>query len=1083
MRNRSISLLVSLWTLSACGGNPEVATPPLDGQGGSAGMQGDGSVNPDGAAGASGGGGTIIINDASDDTTASDADPCAALQCPQDQHCGLVDGGAACVPNVCSELGCSATETCVTTDGGAYCKDNTCTTDVQCSADQYCNGTICVKDVCVAGAARCEGEAVMACRSNGGGEDTRFTCASGSGYFASHCTQDGSSAYCGCEDDWDCPSYTECDVASCAGTGQKPTCSLPSKPFADMLPTNEITWGGTFASPTATGSPFPDSTQVVATPAVANLDDDNGDGLIDERDFPEILFATFCGHDFTTNGVLRAIHGGGPNKGKDFFAACGGTVWHEGADPAAATCACANADLDSTAGIAVGDLDGDGVPEIVAVLEGAGASAGSIRIYSNTGETLATSPSFDHGGANPAPSLANLDHAGLAEIVVGRSVWMLDKPQGGAIQFVDRFAGSLMHGKNNQGPVSCVANVQGDERLELIAGTTVYRLPTPPAGVTKISQCQGPGATPDEIAFCAGQLMVVWDGQTVNGATAVPAGRREGFCAVADILGADQVGAPGPGNPLDGQAEVIVISAGWLQVFDGQDGTLRRAVQLDASGGGTPNVDDFDGDGFPEVSSAFSAAFVVADLQQATTGGECDAWTAAPADDSVTCAAANKARTPPLVKCTQDADCGDLAKFACNEQLGSCVCLHNGWRRKTQDDSSQVTGSSVFDFNGDGAAEVVYNDECRFRVYDGLTGDVWVREPSESRTRIEYPVVADVDNDGNAEIVFATTTESGFCTEHLSSSYNAGIEVWGDANDLWVSARRIWNQHAYHVTNVTESGGIPLFEPESWKPLNGRLYNTYRSNPRSQDVAPDLAAIGIQVSSPDAACGQLSSLLDITVQVTNQGDLRVGPGVILAFHGTWTSPSLQEPLYGPGSTPLTATLQNSLEPGDSVLVTVHYDAANNAPKVVPNQIRAVVDDGDKERECVETNNELTAAVDPGSTMPDLRIDLGVISASTCPSPQVPTTVFNDGTEPASNVVVRYYAGDPSSGGKMLHEETIAGPIAPGASASITPSLSGFPQGLAILVYGVVDPDNAIAECNDGNNRDTAADKVMCTKLQ
>ena len=178
--------------------------------------------------------------------------------------------------------------------------------------------------------------------------------------------------------------------------------------------------------------------------------------------------------------------------------------------------------------------------------------------------------------------------------------------------------------------------------------------------------------------------------------------------------------------------------------------------------------------------------------------------------------------------CTEDADC--LAGEAvCNQTISKCVCLHNGWRRQTEDDSSKVTGSSVFDFNGDGAAEVIYNDECRFRIYNGLDGEVEFSEPSESRTRIEYPVVADVDNDGNAEIVFGTSNESGFCSEGLVEQYNAGIEVWGDAGDYWVSARRIWNQHAYHVTNIKEDGSIPIVEPKSWLSHNGRLYNTYRS--------------------------------------------------------------------------------------------------------------------------------------------------------------------------------------------------------------------------------------------------------------
>jgi hypothetical protein len=38
-------------------------------------------------------------------------------------------------------------------------------------------------------------------------------------------------------------------------------------------------------------------------------------------------------------------------------------------------------------------------------------------------------------------------------------------------------------------------------------------------------------------------------------------------------------------------------------------------------------------------------------------------------------------------------------------------------------------------------------------------------------------------------------------------------------------SRRIWNQHAYHVTNVLEDGRIPRNMPASWKSLN-----TFRTN-------------------------------------------------------------------------------------------------------------------------------------------------------------------------------------------------------------------------------------------------------------
>ena len=33
--------------------------------------------------------------------------------------------------------------------------------------------------------------------------------------------------------------------------------------------------------------------------------------------------------------------------------------------------------------------------------------------------------------------------------------------------------------------------------------------------------------------------------------------------------------------------------------------------------------------------------------------------------------------------------------------------------------------------------------------------------------------------------------------------------VYGDANDQWVRTRKLWNQHAYHITTVTSTLGIP----------------------------------------------------------------------------------------------------------------------------------------------------------------------------------------------------------------------------------------------------------------------------------
>ena len=534
---------------------------------------------------------------------------------------------------------------------------------------------------------------------------------------------------------------------------------------------------------------------------------------------------------------------------------------------------------------------------------------------------------------------------------------------------------------------------------------------------------------------------------------------------MADVLGADPTIDPGPDNPLDGRPEILVIANGRLFVFSAGDGTLQRDIDLqDGSRGGAPNVDDFDGDGFPELGTAFLSRYIMYDFQSPSAA--CPAWPEV-LEEGQPPPAGNPPRQPGGA-CSSDADC-TAGEAVCNPLLGQCVCLHNGWQSRTEDDSSRVTGSSVFDFNGDGAAEVIYNDECRFRIYNGLNGEILFSEPSESRTRVEYPVVADVDNDGNAEIVFCTTTESGFCSENLDNQYNAGIEVWGDASDTWVSARRIWNQHAYHVTNVTESGAIPRREPESWLSYHGRSYNTYRSNPRSYAWGPDLEPTGMQFTSPGSACGQLSSQLEITLVVANNGDLRVGPGVEISFTGNWTDIPLSEPLLDDQGDPLTIVLQNNIAPGAFILVNASYDAANNSPGRLPDEITASIDAADSERECREDNNGITAPVAAGEQAADLRLELGPIDNAWCPTPSVETTVYNDGSLPASAVLVRYFAGDPDQGGGVIHEEVVPDVIPPGQSVTFTAFLSQFPLRL-VTVWAVVDPDNTVFECNDGNNK-------------
>ena len=107
----------------------------------------------------------------------------------------------------------------------------------------------------------------------------------------------------------------------------------------------------------------------------------------------------------------------------------------------------------------------------------------------------------------------------------------------------------------------------------------------------------------------------------------------------------------------------------------------------------------------------------------------------------------------------------------------------------------------------------MYADEVSLFVFDD-TGTPLLSVPRDSTTFMEYPVVADVDNDGSAEIVVVSEMPPA-----------PTLQVIRDAEDRWIQARRIWNQHTYHVTNVREDGTIPAVEPPHWT-----LLNTFRTN-------------------------------------------------------------------------------------------------------------------------------------------------------------------------------------------------------------------------------------------------------------
>ncbi|MBH0060459.1 choice-of-anchor A family protein [Pseudoalteromonas sp. NZS71] len=143
------------------------------------------------------------------------------------------------------------------------------------------------------------------------------------------------------------------------------------------------------------------------------------------------------------------------------------------------------------------------------------------------------------------------------------------------------------------------------------------------------------------------------------------------------------------------------------------------------------------------------------------------------------------------------------------------------WSVVNDDEWSGKIGVSAYDFNGDGIDEVIVQDHLTVRVLNGVNGEVLSTVENSTASLWEYPIVVDLEGDNNAELVVVSNNYDS------RWSINNGVTVYGaaDSSKPWKNATRIWNQHSYHQTNISQDGQIPKVEKPSW--LNN---NTYRSS-------------------------------------------------------------------------------------------------------------------------------------------------------------------------------------------------------------------------------------------------------------
>lgn len=299
---------------------------------------------------------------------------------------------------------------------------------------------------------------------------------------------------------------------------------------------------------------------------------------------------------------------------------------------------------------------------------------------------------------------------------------------------------------------------------------------------------------------------------------------------------------------LDGSQEVLFADG----VYDGT-GALAWSSGLSGPWGLWSAPIDVDGD--PEAEVLFFG------------GGELVVFEA---DGTVVSRTADPAWDRPGPPCVADFD-GDGAvevAFASYDVLSLVELDGQVVWDKAIDDSSGLAGCSGYDFDADGAYEVVYADQQRLFILDGATGSVRFRQRDHaSVTALEYPVIADLDADGSAEVVFV----SNYWDEGWG-----GLTVLGHAGDGWARSGTAWPVHDFAVTNLTGAGRVPASPYPPW-----RLYNVMRARPTSDGAAVDLAAhiTDVCVSGCDPEVG----VVRVAAQVWNEGVLDAPSGLTLAL--------------------------------------------------------------------------------------------------------------------------------------------------------------------------------------------------------
>lgn len=583
--------------------------------------------------------------------------------------------------------------------------------------------------------------------------------------------------------------------------------------------------------------------------------DDDGDGLIDCYDDDCCSAISCTGHYFTACDTTYSC---AVDSFADNFSIQ--QLWQE------------NEGVNGLTVPVVGDLDKDGFPEIVAtkynqtlvIFDG---HTGAVK------QTISTLP-----GAtttyNSGIVLADVDNDGMAEILY---------PAGDNRIHCFESDGTLVWSSNQSvttkwATIASVADFNQDGLPEVYAGKHLLN-----------------GQTGVQMGLCSSSYGTT-GGQLAIGDFANP--------VAVDVL---------PDGACAACAGLELVAGNTVYTVDINTttnvATIVAEVVLATEPDGLTSIADWDGDG--DIDGVIThtignqARLYVWDLQTATLIGTTGNISRGGSFGTIGVSTATVADV--------DEDGLVEASFILNQKL---QVVENNFTIKwslLNSDRSGSTGTALYDFDGNGQYELVYRDETMLRIFDANSGTLKNSIPCASGTGTERPIIADINADGQTEIL---CTCSNFVTAFTSN------------RSPWMPARKLWNQYQYFATNINDDLSVPRYQQQHHVVGDSMVLNSFFKQFQNDDNTP-IADATVTILTTAATISPDS--IDITVQICNVGDNTLPANTPITFYkGNPTSNVSAVPIAS------IMTIGQNIEAGNCITQTYRVLGMSHSVYVVVN---------------------------------------------------------------------------------------------------------------------------------------------------